>query len=222
MNVGGWLRSLGLAQYEDAFRDNAIDDSVLPSLTVEDLKDLGVGIVGHLRKLLDAIVALRADEKDPPPHASVEPSANDAAERRQVTVMFSDLVVNDPTETWAGSRSARHRVDHGTICGRNCANSGHYKPLRACVHRIFVNSNSSRRRPEKIRRYRNPHWDAGVREKLAQGMSGRLSAQWPNGLCMQPLRLFEHALVRRYSSLHPGEGKPQQIDLHLRFACGFS
>ena len=50
------------------------------------------------------------------------------------------------------TQSARHRVDHGTICGRNCANSGHYKPLRACVHRIFVNSNSSRRRPEKIRR----------------------------------------------------------------------
>ncbi len=50
------------------------------------------------------------------------------------------------------TQSARHRVDHGTICGRNCANSGHYKALRACVHRIFVNSNSSRRRPEKIRR----------------------------------------------------------------------
>jgi hypothetical protein len=60
MDVGGWLRSLGLAQYEDAFRDNAIDDSVLPNLTVDDLKDLGVGIVGHRRKLFDAIVALRA------------------------------------------------------------------------------------------------------------------------------------------------------------------
>ena len=47
MDVGRWLRSLGLAQYEDAFRNNAIDDSVLPSLTAEDLKDLGVGIVGH-------------------------------------------------------------------------------------------------------------------------------------------------------------------------------
>ena len=48
------------------------------------------------------------------------------------------------------TQSARHRVDHGTICRRNCANSGHYKPLRACVHRIFVNSNSSRRRPKKF------------------------------------------------------------------------
>ena len=64
----------------------------MPKLTVKYLKDLGVGIVGHRRKLLDAIVALRADANDPPPHASVQPSADDAAERRQVTVMFSDLV----------------------------------------------------------------------------------------------------------------------------------
>jgi hypothetical protein len=42
MDLGGWLRSLGLGQYEAAFRDNAIDDTVLPSLTAEDLKDLGV------------------------------------------------------------------------------------------------------------------------------------------------------------------------------------
>src|SRR6266480_2399754 len=49
------------------------------------------------------------------------------------------------------TQSARHRVDHGTICGRSCANSGYYKPLCACVDRTFVNPNSSRRRPEKIR-----------------------------------------------------------------------
>jgi SAM domain (Sterile alpha motif) len=61
MDVGGWLRGLGLAQYEAAFRENEIDATVLPSLTAEDLKDLGVRIVGHRRKLLDAIAALRAD-----------------------------------------------------------------------------------------------------------------------------------------------------------------
>jgi hypothetical protein len=61
MDVGGWLRNLGLEQYEAAFRDNAINDKVLPSLTAEDLKDLGVGLVGHRRALLDAIAALRAD-----------------------------------------------------------------------------------------------------------------------------------------------------------------
>src|SRR2546423_13804489 len=47
-------------------------------------------------------------------------------------------------------QSARHRVDHGTICGRSCANSGHHKPLCACVDRTFVNPNSSGRLPENL------------------------------------------------------------------------
>jgi class 3 adenylate cyclase/tetratricopeptide (TPR) repeat protein len=96
MDLGGWLRSLGLGQYEAAFRENAIDDTVLPNLTAEDLKDLGVGIVGHRRKLLDAIAVLRADAsaKAPPPKGlpATDITARDTAERRQVTVMFSDLV----------------------------------------------------------------------------------------------------------------------------------
>jgi class 3 adenylate cyclase len=96
MDLGGWLRSLGLEQYEAAFRENAIDDTVLPNLTVEDLKDLGVGIVGHRRKLLDAIAALRVDAsaKVPTPAAlpTIDKTPVDTAERRQVTVMFSDLV----------------------------------------------------------------------------------------------------------------------------------
>ena len=90
MDLGIWLRSLGLEQYEASFRENAIDDTVLPSLTAEDLRDLGVGIVGHRRKLLDAIAALRAD-------ANAKAALSDAlfkntAERRQLTVMFCDLV----------------------------------------------------------------------------------------------------------------------------------
>src|SRR6202171_4928203 len=97
MDLRGWLRSLGLERYEAAFRENEIDETVLPSLTAEDLKDLGVGIVGHRRKLLDAIAALRTDAtaKDRSGDAvSSPPSATpeDRAERRQVTVMFSDLV----------------------------------------------------------------------------------------------------------------------------------
>src|ERR1700724_1606948 len=96
MDVGAWLRSLGLERYEAAFSDNEIDGTVLPSLTAEDLKDLGVGIVGHRRKLLDAIAALGADVsgKRPPPDVVpvTDRTAKDAAERRQVTVMFSDLV----------------------------------------------------------------------------------------------------------------------------------
>lgn len=57
MDLAGWLQRLGLEQYEATFRENAIDDTVLPSLTAEDLKDLGVSLVGHGRKLLDAIAA---------------------------------------------------------------------------------------------------------------------------------------------------------------------
>src|ERR1700738_1894552 len=96
MDVGGWLRRLGLERYEAAFRENEIDDTVLPSLTAEDLKDLGVGIVGHRRKLLDAIAALRAGASAPTPlsdaPAAAQRPAEDTAERRYVTVMFSDLV----------------------------------------------------------------------------------------------------------------------------------
>jgi hypothetical protein len=61
MDIVVWLRSLGLGKYEAVFRENEIDETVLPNLTAEDLKDLGVGIVGHRRKLLDAIAALRGD-----------------------------------------------------------------------------------------------------------------------------------------------------------------
>jgi SAM domain (Sterile alpha motif) len=60
-DVGTWLRGLGLGQYEASFRENEIDETVLPNLTAEDLKDLGVGIVGHRRKLLDAIAAVRVN-----------------------------------------------------------------------------------------------------------------------------------------------------------------
>src|SRR5258705_2483522 len=96
MDVGGWLRRLGLEQYEAAFRENEIDDKVLPRLTAEDLKDLGVGVVGHRRKLLDAIAALRAEACEPAwlsaDNLATNKAAKNAAERRQVTVMFSDLV----------------------------------------------------------------------------------------------------------------------------------
>ena len=69
IDVGAWLRGLGLGEYEATFRENAINEKVLPNLTAEDLKDMGIGIVGHRRLLLDAIVALHAgtDAKAPTP-----------------------------------------------------------------------------------------------------------------------------------------------------------
>jgi hypothetical protein len=66
MDVADWLRRLGLQQYEPAFRTNEIDERVLPSLTAEDLKDLGVNLVGHRRRLLDAITALGSPLPNPP------------------------------------------------------------------------------------------------------------------------------------------------------------
>ena len=78
MDVGGWLRGLGLEQYEAPFRENNIDDTILPRLTTEDLKELGVGSVGHRRKLLDAIAALRAEACEPAP-LSEAPLATDEA-----------------------------------------------------------------------------------------------------------------------------------------------
>jgi hypothetical protein len=60
MDIVVWLRSLGLGKYEAVFRENEIDETVLPNLTAEDLKELGVTALGHRRKLLDAIAALRA------------------------------------------------------------------------------------------------------------------------------------------------------------------
>jgi class 3 adenylate cyclase/predicted ATPase len=95
MDVVVWLRSLGLGQYEAAFRDNEIDEAVLPGLTAEDLKELGVAALGHRRKLLDAIAALRTDASGKAPSAdapSPSISPENRAERRQVTVLFSDLV----------------------------------------------------------------------------------------------------------------------------------
>jgi hypothetical protein len=80
MDVGG-LRNLGLEQYEAAFRDNAVNEKVLPSLTAEDLEDLGVGLVGHRRALLDAIAALRADldSKTPATPSALTPVAASTA-----------------------------------------------------------------------------------------------------------------------------------------------
>ena len=97
MDVGGWLRSLGLGQYEANFRDNKIDADVLPQLTADDLKDIGVSAVGDRRRLLAAIAALSG----PTPSANAPVSSpkpapakglETSAERRPITVMFCDLV----------------------------------------------------------------------------------------------------------------------------------
>jgi len=127
MDIAAWLRGLGLERYETAFRDNEIDWAVLPQLTADDLKDIGVTAVGHRRKLLQAIAQLRAADapSDPiPPTAPTggsplahpgtpalaggRPGASPLgrkgsvgveAERRQLTIMFCDLVGSTPLAT---------------------------------------------------------------------------------------------------------------------------
>src|SRR5271169_2612791 len=93
--IADWLEKLGMSEYAERFAENGIDISVLSDLTDQDLKDIGV-LLGHRRKLLRAIVDLKVGEKSDPriAVAAVAPagSPQDTAERRQVTVMFSDLV----------------------------------------------------------------------------------------------------------------------------------
>src|SRR5215469_13536597 len=101
MDIGGWLRGLGLEQYERVFRENEIDERVLPKLTADDLKELGISALGHRRLLLEAIAALRGDvtrgedTRSPPfptPFDKGPSRPPTEAERRQLTVMFCDLV----------------------------------------------------------------------------------------------------------------------------------
>src|ERR1700731_1598937 len=95
--IADWLKNLGMAEYAERFAENRIDFSVLPDLTDHDLEKLGV-LLGDRGKMLRAIVNLEAAEKSAPaltvaaPASAVPVGLHDTAERRQVTVMFSDLV----------------------------------------------------------------------------------------------------------------------------------
>src|SRR2546429_9866346 len=93
MDIAAWLRDLGFAQYEGAFRDNDIDADVLRRLTADDLRELGVASIGHRRRLLDAIALLSEGAamptEAPAPAEAAAPARE--AERRPITVMFGGL-----------------------------------------------------------------------------------------------------------------------------------
>ena len=122
LDITSWLRNLGLERYEQAFRENEIDPEILPKLNADDLKDIGVTAVGHRRKLLDAITALdqnasvlrtkRRSRDDNAPRADAA-----QAERRQLTIMFVDLVGStelstrlDPEDASAVMRAYQNAV----------------------------------------------------------------------------------------------------------------
>jgi class 3 adenylate cyclase len=91
MDVGAWLRNLGLGRYEAAFGDNSIDADVLLDLTDGDLVQLGVNL-GDRKRLLKAIASLGSDEPAQPAAVATQSSSKDSAERRPITVLFCDLV----------------------------------------------------------------------------------------------------------------------------------
>jgi hypothetical protein len=93
MDIGDWLRSLGLGQYEATFRESEIDAEVLPELTESDLSQLDVPL-GHRKRLLKAVAVLGAGEKTPAtaPGPRGEDAVSPGGERHQLIVMFCDLV----------------------------------------------------------------------------------------------------------------------------------
>src|SRR6516164_786388 len=93
--IADWLEKLGLSEYAQRFAENDIDFTILGDLTDQDLEKIGIASLGHRRKVLRAIANLETIEKNAPAVARVAPAAPlplDTAERRQVTVMFADLV----------------------------------------------------------------------------------------------------------------------------------
>jgi class 3 adenylate cyclase len=118
IDVAGWLRGLGLQQYEPAFRDNEVDGAVLADLTAEDLIGLGVTLIGHRRKLLSAIATLAAEAPAVPLLAAAVPApvptpvpSQPEAERRQLTVMFCDIVGSTALSTQFDPEDLRELIN---------------------------------------------------------------------------------------------------------------
>ena len=106
-----WLGSLGLSEYADRFAENDIDESVLPDLTDQHLKDLGVSL-GHRLKMMRAIAALTREAfAKLPPAAAPELKPRDEAERGQLTVMFCDLVGSTELSTKLDPEDLRSVID---------------------------------------------------------------------------------------------------------------
>src|SRR5262249_39502335 len=118
LDIDGWLRGIGLAQYAEIFRANDIDGELLGRLTNDDLKDIGVASLGHRKKLLEAIAALTTAPKAPSsiPVAVREPKTHDTAERRQVTVMFADLVGSTALSTGMDPEDLRELISAYQKC----------------------------------------------------------------------------------------------------------
>jgi class 3 adenylate cyclase len=120
MDLRTWLRGLGLEQYETLFRENDIDAEILGDLTDRDLEKIGVSL-GHRKRLLKAVATLAGPPPAPAAASTPVPPASpqDAAERRQLTVMFSDLVGSTSLSAGLDPEDMRHviRAYQDTVSG---------------------------------------------------------------------------------------------------------
>jgi hypothetical protein len=128
MDLGNWLRALGLERFEATFRENAIDETVLSDLTEDHLRELGLPLGARI-KLLKAIAALpKKTTIGAPAGMAVSSAPGDAAERRQVTVMFSDLVGSTALSTRMDPEDLRKliwvRCRSGLHCDRRLWKAG--------------------------------------------------------------------------------------------------
>ena len=118
--ITDWLEKLGMSEYAERFAENGIDVSVLRYLTDQDLEKIGV-LLGHRRKMLAAIAELVGAVQAPPQPALTEPKPKDAAERRQVTVMFSDLVGSTALSARMDPEDLREVISaYQKVCHRDC------------------------------------------------------------------------------------------------------
>src|SRR4051812_35348037 len=127
MDITEWLRALGLERYEAAFRENGVNPDVLRHLTADDLKELGVTAVGHRRQLMIAIAKLQDDNTssqtvrpsgDHPASTSTEEAVPHSGERRQLTVMFCDLVGSTALSEKLDPEELRDLLHaYRTLCG---------------------------------------------------------------------------------------------------------
>jgi class 3 adenylate cyclase len=126
MDVANWLRTLGLERYEATFRENDVDADLLPNLTADDLKEIGISSLGHRRRLLEAIAALRLEgtPASDPTQLSATPASppgrlvETAGERRQLTVMFCDLVGSTALSEKLDPEELRSLLNaYRTLCG---------------------------------------------------------------------------------------------------------
>jgi class 3 adenylate cyclase len=120
LDIASWLHNLGLEQYEAAFREHRIGADLLPSLTAEDLRDLGVTLVGDRRRLLNAIGVLREGARPAADYRRQSevgsPSAAAAAERRQLTLMFCDLIGSTALSTRLDPEDLREVIGRYHAC----------------------------------------------------------------------------------------------------------